>query len=722
MHHYSNWFFHRIAVFHMITLARFFIFVVSICFSFNSYGKINQPYGLFFIQESELKEGQRVFEVPTLKTEINYSVQGLLTTTTVKQYFINPTKEHTEAIYLFPLPDKSTVDQLTMQIGNRYIKGIIQKKEEAEETYQKAKSSGKKTSLVSSSRTNIFKTKLANIEPGEMIVVEIRYQDKLSLINGEYSIRIPTVITHRYEKGSNKNTNESKFLKLNPDLHSPINENENYTINPYAITIDLNVGFNISKPSSNEILDINKISSTHYKIKLADGSMSSTKDFVLKFKPIVSSEPYVQIYQEQVAEDIYLYGLINPQIKLEDLELTDKSSITIIADVSGSMSGSSLSQMKSTLIDFVNQLPEYHYINIIAFDDSHYKLFKNPKLASQYNKLTALRFIKNFKADNGTEMLAPIYEAILEKSPLPLDHHIILMTDGAISYEREALAIVHEYIGDKKFNVVGIGSAPNSYLIKGLAKTGRGSYLFVDNSNFKKKTHDLLYKINRPVLKNLELLVVNDHLLLPNKLPDVLPGDPINFFIKIPDTKQKELTFPMVLKADHINGLWKFEIHKKDIQSGKNLDQLWAKEKIDQISFHNAIGFLDAGTHEKKITNLAFKHNLVTEFTSLVAVDEKISRQEDKILTSHQIAQNIPDGWIEPNLINNLSSNNNNQNDLIIPVYDRIDQLNEINLNNIPEFQIHFVQTATNKYFYYIIACIFICSFIILFMTHRKFY
>ena len=77
----------------MIALARFFIFVVLISYSFNSYGKINHPYGLFFIQESELKEGQRVFEVPTLKTEINYSVQGLLTTTTVKQYFINPTKD-----------------------------------------------------------------------------------------------------------------------------------------------------------------------------------------------------------------------------------------------------------------------------------------------------------------------------------------------------------------------------------------------------------------------------------------------------------------------------------------------------------------------------------------------------------------------------------------------------------------------------------------------------
>ena len=70
----------------------------------------------------------------------------------VRQYFINPTKEHTEAVYLFPLPEKSAVDQLKMKVGDRYINGIIQEKEEAEETYQKAKNDGKKTSLVSSSR------------------------------------------------------------------------------------------------------------------------------------------------------------------------------------------------------------------------------------------------------------------------------------------------------------------------------------------------------------------------------------------------------------------------------------------------------------------------------------------------------------------------------------------------------------------------------------------
>ena len=195
----------------------------------------------------------------------------------------------------------------------------------------------------------------------------------------------------------------------------------------------------------------------------------------------------------------------------------------------------SINQLKTVLIDFITILPEDYYLNIIAFDENHYKLFDKPQITNTITKKRALRFINNFSADNGTEMLGPIYEALFEKSPLENDHQIILMTDGAISYETEAVAMVHEYIGNKRFHVLGIGSAPNSYLAKGLAKTGRGSVLFVDNFNFEDKAEELFYKINRPVLKNLRVYLEKDHLLLPKKLPDVLAGDPISFFIKIPN-------------------------------------------------------------------------------------------------------------------------------------------------------------------------------------------
>ena len=694
-----------------------YIFLFFIFLSLPAFSQINQPYGLFFIQDNQAKDGHKIFEVPTLKTDVDVKVQGLLSTTTVRQYFINPTKEHTEAIYLFPLPDKSAVDHLRMRVGDRYINGTIQKKEDAEKIYEEAKESGKKTSLVSSSRSNIFKTKIANIEPGEMIVVEIQYQDKLYFNNDIYSIRIPTVINHRYEK--NKNIENKKSIEsLNPDLHSSINESSDYTVNPYSINIDLNVGFNITTPSSYQNIDISKISPSHYSISLAKDTMPSTRDFILEFEPISSSEPYVEVYGEDIDDDLYIYGLINPQIKNIDLELRNNSTITILADVSGSMSGTSINQLKNVLIDFITILPEDYYLNIIAFDENHYKLFDKPQITNTITKKRALRFISNFTADNGTEMLGPIYEALFEKSPLENDHQIILMTDGAISYETEAVAMVHEYIGNKRFHVLGIGSAPNSYLAKGLAKTGRGSVLFVDNFNFEDKAEELFYKINRPVLKNLRVYLEKDHLLLPSKLPDVLSGDPISFFIKIPNTSKEDLVNPIVIGGEKLFDYWNFSINPENIKEGTNLNKLWAKEKIDEIMFQNSIGSLDAGIYQNKVIDLALEHSLVTKFTSLVAVDEEIIRQQDEKLNSHQIAHNIPDGWAEPNTeISNLlkyQTVNNNGNLL------DLNQLQEVDLNSLPSLQIHFVQTATLKNLYYLLAIMLLGSFVFLFIYRRQ--
>ena len=694
-----------------------FILIFFIFLSFPAISQINQPYGLFFVQDDQLKDGHKIFKVPTLKTDVDVKVQGLLSTTTVRQYFINPTKEHTEAIYLFPLPDKSAVDHLRMKIGNRYVNGIIQKKEDAEKIYEAAKETGKKTSLVSSSRSNIFKTKIANIEPGEMIVVEIQYQDKLYFNNDVYSIRIPTVINHRYEKNK-KIENNTEIENLNPDLHSPINESSNYTINPYSINIDLNVGFNITTPSSHQNIDVRKISPSHYSVSLAKHSMPSTRDFILEFEPIRSPEPYVEIYGEDIGNDLYIYGLINPQIKDIDLELRNNSAITILADVSGSMSGTSINQLKSVLIDFITILPDDYYLNIIAFDENHYKLFDKPQIANSITKRSALRFVNNFNADGGTEMLGPIYEALFEKSPLRNDHQIILMTDGVISYETEAVAMVHEYIGEKRFHVLGIGSAPNSYLAKGLAKTGRGSVLFVDNFTFEEKAEELFYKINRPVLKNLRVYLEKDHLLLPKKLPDVLSGDPISFFIKIPNSSKEDLVNPIVIGGEKLFDYWNFSISPDKIKNGTNLNKLWAKEKIDEIMFQNSIGALDTGIYENKVIALALENNLVTNFTSLVAVDEEIIRLQDEKLNSHQIAQNIPDGWEEPNkeISNLLKFQNAINNDNLLD----LNQLQEVDLNSVPSLQIHFVQTATLKNFYYLISIMFLGSFVFLFIYRRQ--
>ena len=119
--------------------------------------------------------------------------------------------------------------------------------------------------------------------------------------------------------------------------------------------------------------------------------------------------------------------------------------------------------------------------------------------------------------------------------------------------------------------------------------------------------------------------------------------------------------------------------------------------------FLNAIGALDVETYKRRIVKLALENNLVTNFTSLVAVDDQIIRSSDETLNSFQLPQNLPEGWIDPNV---LIPSKYSQKQMYL------NDLHEVNLDEIPDLKIHFVQTDTNKKLYFIIAfMLFVSSF-----------
>ena len=122
-----------------------------------------------------------------------------------------------------------------------------------------------------------------------------------------------------------------------------------------------------------------------------------------------------------------------------------------------------------------------------------------------------------------------------------------------------------------------------------------------------------------------------------------------------PNTRLDDLTKPFLLKGNKNSQSWKISVNKDQIQQGVFLNQLWAREKVESLRFLRTIGFLDQISYEEKVVELALQHQLVTKFTSLVAVDENISRNSDETIYSHQISQNIPEGWIDPNVIKKCS-------------------------------------------------------------------
>ena len=114
-----------------------------------------------------------------MNTDIELTVSGLVARVSVQQKFLNDGPEWVEGVYVFPLPDDAAVDRLRMHIGERFIEGEIREKEQAKKEYEKAKTEGKKASLVEQQRANLFTTSVANIGPGEEITVEIEYLQNL---------------------------------------------------------------------------------------------------------------------------------------------------------------------------------------------------------------------------------------------------------------------------------------------------------------------------------------------------------------------------------------------------------------------------------------------------------------------------------------------------------------------------------------------------------------
>ena len=142
--------------------------------------------------------GESFVPVPLEHTGVEARLFGGLASVAVKQRFSNPFDSKIEAVYVFPLPEDAAVSEFLMTIGERTIRGIIREREEAEQLYTQARAQGYVASLMTQERPNVFTQKVANIEPGKTIDVEVEYYHHIPYADGWYELSYPMVVGPRY--------------------------------------------------------------------------------------------------------------------------------------------------------------------------------------------------------------------------------------------------------------------------------------------------------------------------------------------------------------------------------------------------------------------------------------------------------------------------------------------------------------------------------------------
>lgn len=156
------------------------------------------------------RSGQVIGACPLKHTDVKVDIAGPFTRVTLTQKFQNPYRVPIEAVYTFPLGERSAVDRMRMVVhgptGERVVEGIVKERSMARFIYEAARNEGFVASLLEQERPNIFTQSVANIEPGSTVDVEISYIETLAMQDGTYQFAFPMVVTPRYIPGQSANT------------------------------------------------------------------------------------------------------------------------------------------------------------------------------------------------------------------------------------------------------------------------------------------------------------------------------------------------------------------------------------------------------------------------------------------------------------------------------------------------------------------------------------
>jgi Ca-activated chloride channel homolog len=603
-----------------------------------------------------LKTDDGYTDAPRLGTDIDITVSGPTARTRVTQVFRNPTDHWMEAVYVYPLPAGGAVDTLKMVVGDHIVVGDIKAREQARVIYDNAKRDGKTAALTEQERPNIFTNSLANIGPGETVLVQIEYQEPVAQNGNAFSLRVPLVVVPRYNPapivqsvdlqtngrgwGVASNDPVPDRERISPEVLDPAKD---APVNPTSITIRLQAGFPLGEITSHHHqVRIDSPDESTRIVTLADRVVPADRDFELTWKPAATTAPSVGLLREHVGKSDYLLAFVTPPAAVQATQLRPREVVFVI-DNSGSMGGASIQQAKASLLYALGRLQPGDRFNLIRFDDTMTVLFPATVPADAEHLGSAISFVNRLEARGGTEML-PAMRAALTDDGADTDHirQVVFLTDGAIGNEQQMFDTITAMRGRSRIFMVGIGSAPNTYLMTRAAELGRGTFTHVGSvEQVEERMRDLFNKLENPAVTGLTATFSDASAdLTPAILPDVYRDEPLVLAAKL-----DKLAGTLQIKGRIGDRPWTVTLPLANAAEGKGLSKLWARRKISDAEVARAMRQLTPEDADKTILKLALEHHLVTRLTSLIAVDETPRRPDGAPLTLSELPINLPAGW-----------------------------------------------------------------------------
>jgi Ca-activated chloride channel homolog len=556
---------------------------------------------------------------PLESTKVDVQITGVIAEVTVSQAYKNTGKKPINAQYVFPASTRAAVHGMRMQVRDQIIEAQIKEKQQATKTFEAAKKAGKSASLLEQERPNVFTMKVANVMPGDHIEVSLRYSELLVPTSGVYELDYPTVVGPRYSNQPAATAKPGDAFVASP--YTTAGKPPSYSFE-LAGSVSTPIPIQaLESPSHSVVSSVDNPGLRHFQLAASERA-GGNRDFILRYRLAGDAIQSGLSLFDAGGEKFFLLQVEPPQ--RVPSELIPPREYVFIVDVSGSMMGFPLETSKKLLRELIGGLRETDRFNVLLFSGATALLAERSLQATAANIALATRFIDDQRGGGGTELLPALEQAFSLSKSVGLSRSFVVVTDGYIGQDRGAIELVRNKLSDANVFAFGIGSSVNRFLIEGLAKAGAGEpFVVTEPGQANAVAERLRDYVKSPVLTDVKVAYegFDAYDVEPKTFPDVLAERPVVIQGKFRGDAKGFVT----LSGLSGKGAFAQRFDVGQVRSRpeqRALSHLWARSRIATLG---DFGFAEPTTLAKnEIIALGLKYNLLTDYTSFVAVARKV--------------------------------------------------------------------------------------------------